>query len=81
MHSCLSLCFYYVKDGVPLIVFTGQVPTQLMGSDAFQEADIVGITRPCTKWNVLVKDIEDLPRCINQAFEIATSGRPGPVLV
>lgn len=52
-----------------------------MGSDAFQEADVIGITRPCTKWNVLVKDIADLPRRIDEAFEIAVSGRPGPVLV
>ncbi len=70
-----------LMDGTPLIVFTGQVPTAAMGSDAFQEADVVGITRACTKWNVLVKDVKELPRRINEAFEIATSGRPGPVLV
>uniref|UniRef100_A0A7S2RWZ0 Acetolactate synthase n=1 Tax=Mucochytrium quahogii TaxID=96639 RepID=A0A7S2RWZ0_9STRA len=70
-----------LMDGVPLIVFTGQVPTAAIGTDAFQEADVVGITRACTKWNVLVKDVRDLPRRINEAFEIATSGRPGPVLV
>lgn len=58
-----------------------QVTTHVMGSDAFQEADIIGISRPCTKWNVLVKDIADLPRRIDEAFEIAVSGRPGPVLV
>ncbi|KAH9255334.1 acetolactate synthase, large subunit, biosynthetic type [Batrachochytrium salamandrivorans] len=68
-------------DGTPLIVFTGQVPTSAMGTDAFQEADVIGITRHCTKWNVLVKDIRDLPRRINEAFFIATNGRPGPVLV
>ena len=68
-------------DGTPLIVFCGQVATTVIGTDAFQEADITGITRPCTKWNVLVKHIRDLPRKINAAFHIATSGRPGPVLV
>lgn len=57
------------------------VATSAIGSDAFQEADIVGITRSCTKWNVMVKDISELPRRINEAFKIATSGRPGPVLV
>eukprot|EP00948_MAST-09A_sp_MAST-9A-sp1_P003565 g3565.t1 len=70
-----------LMDGVPLVVFTGQVPTVALGTDAFQEADVVGITRSCTKWNTLVKDIRDLPRTINEAFYIATSGRPGPVLV
>ncbi|CAO2648025.1 Nn.00g089470.m01.CDS01 [Neocucurbitaria sp. VM-36] len=70
-----------LMDGTPLIVFCGQVVTSAIGSDAFQEADMVGITRPCTKWNVLVKNIAELPRRINEAFEIATSGRPGPVLV
>ena len=68
-------------DGTPMVVFCGQVVTSAIGSDAFQEADIVGISRPCTKWNVMVKDIAELPRRINEAFEIATSGRPGPVLV
>jgi len=68
-------------DSIPLVVFTGQVPTALIGNDAFQEADIVGITRPCTKHNYLVKDIKDLPRIIKEAFYIATTGRPGPVLV
>ncbi|KZT61567.1 acetolactate synthase [Calocera cornea HHB12733] len=70
-----------LSDGVPLIVFCGQVATSAIGSDAFQEADIVGISRSCTKWNVMVKDIAELPRRINEAFKIATSGRPGPVLV
>ncbi|MBI5886311.1 MAG: biosynthetic-type acetolactate synthase large subunit [Deltaproteobacteria bacterium] len=68
-------------DSIPMVVFTGQVPTALIGNDAFQEADIVGITRPCTKHNYLVKDLKDLPRIIKEAFYIATTGRPGPVLV
>jgi acetolactate synthase-1/2/3 large subunit len=70
-----------LSDGVPLVVFCGQVATSAIGSDAFQEADVVGISRSCTKWNVMVKDISELPRRINEAFKIATSGRPGPVLV
>ena len=68
-------------DGTPLIVFTGQVATGAIGSDAFQEADVTGITRACTKWNTLVSDVRDIPRRINEAFHIATTGRPGPVLV
>ncbi len=68
-------------DSIPLLIFTGQVPTALIGNDAFQEADIVGITRPCTKHNYLVKDIRDLAYIIKKAFYIATAGRPGPVLV
>ncbi|HOW99258.1 MAG TPA: biosynthetic-type acetolactate synthase large subunit, partial [Deltaproteobacteria bacterium] len=68
-------------DSIPLVVFTGQVSTHLIGNDAFQEADIVGITRPCTKHNYLVKDVADLPRVIKEAFYIARTGRPGPVLV
>ncbi|TPX54992.1 acetolactate synthase [Synchytrium endobioticum] len=70
-----------LMDGTPLVVFTGQVATGAIGTDAFQEADIVGISRSCTKWNAMVTDIADMPRKINQAFEIATTGRPGPVLV
>lgn len=70
-----------LADGVPLIVFTGQVPTTAIGTDAFQEADVIGISRSCTKWNVMVKNVAELPKRINEAFEIATSGRPGPVLV
>ncbi|KAG8797485.1 Acetolactate synthase, mitochondrial [Serendipita sp. 398] len=70
-----------LSDGVPLVVFCGQVATSAIGSDAFQEADVIGISRSCTKWNVMVKDIAELPRRINEAFKIATSGRPGPVLV
>src|SRR5439155_9005349 len=68
-------------DSVPIVVFTGQVPTQLIGNDAFQEADNVGISRPCTKYNFLVKDVNDLAQTIKEAFYIAMSGRPGPVLV
>lgn len=70
-----------LADGTPMIVFTGQVVTSAIGSDAFQEADVIGISRACTKWNVMVKSVAELPRRINEAFEIATSGRPGPVLV
>jgi acetolactate synthase-1/2/3 large subunit len=70
-----------LSDGVALVVFSGQVATSAIGSDAFQEADVIGISRSCTKWNVMVKDIAELPRRINEAFKIATSGRPGPVLV
>jgi acetolactate synthase-1/2/3 large subunit len=68
-------------DSIPLVVFSGQVPTLLIGNDAFQEADIVGITRPCTKYNYLVKDVRDLADIIKEAFYIATTGRPGPVLI
>src|SRR3954453_9517591 len=68
-------------DSIPILVFSGQVATKVIGNDAFQEADVTGISRPCTKWNYLVKDIRELPRVINEAFAIATSGRPGPVLV
>jgi acetolactate synthase-1/2/3 large subunit len=68
-------------DSVPLVVITGQVPTHLIGNDAFQECDTVGITRPCTKYNYLVKSVADLPRVLHEAFHIAASGRPGPVVV
>jgi acetolactate synthase-1/2/3 large subunit len=70
-----------LMDSIPLVVITGQVPTHLIGSDAFQEADTIGITRSCTKHNYLVKRTEDLPRIIHEAFHIATTGRPGPVLI
>ena len=70
-----------LMDGTPMIVFSGQVATFAIGSDAFQEADVTGIARACTKWCTLVKSIRDLPRQINEAFHIATTGRPGPVLV
>lgn len=68
-------------DSIPMVIVTGQVPTQLIGNDAFQEVDIVGITRPCTKHNYLVKDIGSLERILREAFYLARSGRPGPVLV
>jgi len=68
-------------DSIPIVTLTGQIPTFLIGNDAFQEADIVGITRPCTKHNYLVKEIKDLSRILKEAFYIARNGRPGPVLV
>ncbi len=68
-------------DSTPMVIITGQVPTHLIGNDAFQEADVVGITRPCTKYNMLVKDVNDLAQAMKEAFYIASSGRPGPVLV
>src|ERR671918_394084 len=70
-----------LMDSIPLVCITGQVPTHLIGNDAFQECDTVGITRPCTKHNYLVKSIADLPRVLHEAFHIAASGRPGPVVV
>ncbi len=68
-------------DSTPVVVISGQVPTPMIGNDAFQEADVVGITRPCTKYNYLVKDVKQLARTIKEAFYIARSGRPGPVVV
>jgi acetolactate synthase-1/2/3 large subunit len=68
-------------DSIPLVIITGQVPTHLIGNDAFQEVDIVGITRPCTKHNYLVSRVEDMPKVLKEAFHLARSGRPGPVLV
>jgi acetolactate synthase-1/2/3 large subunit len=70
-----------LMDSIPLICITGQVPTHLIGSDAFQECDTIGITRSCTKHNYLVRRIEDLPRILHEAFYVATSGRPGPVVI
>jgi acetolactate synthase-1/2/3 large subunit len=70
-----------LMDSIPIVCITGQVPTHLIGNDAFQECDTVGITRPCTKHNYLVKSIEELPRVLHEAFHIASSGRPGPVVV
>ena len=70
-----------LMDSIPVVCITGQVPTHLIGNDAFQECDTVGITRPCTKHNYLVKTIEDLPRVLHEAFYVAKSGRPGPVVV
>src|SRR3990167_1384892 len=68
-------------DSIPMICITGQVATHLIGNDAFQEADVTGITRPVTKHNYLVKDVKDLARTFKEAFHIATTGRPGPVLI
>ena len=68
-------------DSIPLVCITGQVPTHLIGSDAFQECDTVGITRHCTKHNYLVRSVEDLPRILHEAFYVASNGRPGPVVV
>ncbi|MDP6561096.1 MAG: thiamine pyrophosphate-binding protein, partial [Candidatus Binatia bacterium] len=68
-------------DSVPLVVFTGQVSTPMIGNDAFQEADIIGITMPCTKHGYLVKNVNDLTKTIKEAFYVSTSGRPGPVVV
>ena len=70
-----------LMDSIPIVCLTGQVPTHLIGNDAFQEADTTGITRPCTKHNYLVKDIEDLARVVRDAFYVARSGRPGPVVI
>ncbi|MFN3169718.1 MAG: acetolactate synthase 3 large subunit [Hyphomicrobiales bacterium] len=70
-----------MMDSIPMVCITGQVPTHLIGNDAFQECDTVGITRPCTKYNWLVRDVNDLPRILHEAFYIATTGRPGPVVV
>jgi len=70
-----------MMDSIPLVCITGQVPTHLIGNDAFQECDTVGITRPCTKHNWLVRRVEDLPRILHEAFYVATTGRPGPVVV
>ena len=70
-----------LMDSIPLVVITGQVPTHLIGTDAFQECDTVGITRSCTKHNYLVKTVADLPHVMHEAFKIATTGRPGPVVI
>src|ERR1700675_1051660 len=70
-----------LMDSVPVVCLTGQVPTHLIGNDAFQEADTTGITRPCTKHNYLVKDVNDLARMMHEAFYVARTGRPGPVVV
>jgi acetolactate synthase I/II/III large subunit len=70
-----------LMDSIPLVCITGQVPTHLIGNDAFQECDTVGITRPCTKHNWLVRNVDDLPRVLHEAFYVATTGRPGPVVV
>src|SRR5689334_316762 len=70
-----------LMDSIPVLCLTGQVPTHLIGNDAFQEADTTGITRPCTKHNYLVKSIDDLSRKVHEAFYVAKSGRPGPVVI
>src|ERR1700744_4967491 len=70
-----------LMDSIPMVCITGQVPSHLIGSDAFQEADTTGITRSCTKYNYLVKDVNDLGRIMHEAFHIASTGRPGPVVV
>src|SRR5438105_5201097 len=70
-----------LMDSIPIVCLTGQVPTHLIGNDAFQEADTTGITRPCTKHNYLVKNIDDLARIMHEAFYVAANGRPGPVVV
>ena len=70
-----------MMDSLPLVVFTGQVASGVIGTDAFQEADVVGITMPITKHNYQVRDLKDLPRIVKEAFHIASTGRPGPVLV
>jgi acetolactate synthase I/II/III large subunit len=70
-----------LMDSIPLVCITGQVPTHLIGNDAFQECDTVGITRPCTKHNWLVRDVKDLAKVLHEAFYVASTGRPGPVVV
>jgi acetolactate synthase I/II/III large subunit len=79
--NCVTGLTDALMDSIPMVCLTGQVPTHLIGNDAFQECDTVGITRPCTKHNWLVKDVNDLARTIHEAFYVATHGRPGPVVV
>lgn len=79
--NCITGIATAYMDSIPLVVFTGQVPTHLIGNDAFQEVDAIGITRPCVKHNFLVENVEDLAMTIKKAFYIAASGRPGPVVV
>ena len=79
--NCVTGLMDALGDSIPMVLITGQVPTHLIGSDAFQECDTVGITRPCTKQNWLVKDVNDLARIIHEAFYVAMKGRPGPVVV
>ena len=79
--NCVTGLMDAYADSIPMVLLTGQVPTHLIGSDAFQECDTVGITRPCTKQNWLVKDVNDLSRIIHEAFYVAMTGRPGPVVV
>jgi acetolactate synthase I/II/III large subunit len=79
--NCVTGLMDALADSIPMLLITGQVPSHLIGSDAFQECDTVGITRPCTKQNWLVKDVNDLARVLHEAFYVATTGRPGPVLI
>ena len=79
--NCVTGLADALMDSVPVVCLTGQVPTHLIGNDAFQEADTIGITRPCTKHNYLVKEVGDLARVVREAFHVAASGRPGPVVV
>ena len=79
--NCVTGLATAYMDSIPLVVFTGQVPTHLIGNDAFQEVDAIGVSRPCVKHNFLVKHVEDLALVIKKAFHIATTGRPGPVVV
>ncbi|MCI0590624.1 MAG: acetolactate synthase 3 large subunit [Gammaproteobacteria bacterium] len=79
--NCVTGIATAYMDSIPIVVFTGQVPTHLIGNDAFQEVDAIGITRPCVKHNFLVKDVRDLALTIKKAFYVASSGRPGPVVV
>jgi acetolactate synthase-1/2/3 large subunit len=79
--NCVTGIATAYMDSIPLVVFTGQVPTHMIGNDAFQEVDAVGVTRPCVKHNFLVKNVEDLASTIKKAFYVATTGRPGPVVV
>ncbi|HYS77537.1 MAG TPA: thiamine pyrophosphate-binding protein, partial [Candidatus Dormibacteraeota bacterium] len=79
--NCVTGLTNALMDSTPIVCITGQVPTHLIGNDAFQEADVVGITRPCTKYNYLVKDVRDLARVVKEAFFLARTGRPGPVVI
>jgi acetolactate synthase-1/2/3 large subunit len=79
--NCVTGLANAFMDSTPIVCITGQVPTHLIGNDAFQEADVIGITRPCTKYNYLVKDVRDLARVVKEAFHIARTGRPGPVVI
>ena len=79
--NCVTGLTDALMDSIPVVCITGQVPTHVIGSDAFQEADIIGITRPCTKHSYLVKNVENLARSVHEAFHVARSGRPGPVVI
>ena len=79
-HTLSGIATAYM-DSIPMVVITGQVPTSLIGTDAFQESDVIGITMPVTKANFLVKDVDELAITLKNAFHIARTGRPGPVLI